>query len=348
MGSKDNQRGSNPVSGLRSRGNFSVKECGCLCNMKPEIVYSPVKFYLAIVCLLLSRMLYAQEITYDNVYVDYDSAIEYKNLRIIPIRPKNGFGNNAPHAISLSQAVKQGIATISERGTASTENVHFLRINNHSDQLIYISSGELISGGRQDRIVTQDTLLEPNGRDQYVSVMCVEELRWSDKEKKFSYQNFANPDLRKVVDVNKNQVLIWREINRQLGQGQIPSKSSAYLSRIADKKMMQLNDEYYDYFREKFKSADSTIVGFVCISGNKVIGADVFASKNLFYNQLDPLLKGYCDQVVYTGNPLTITRDEEKIYLDKLLTDKITQEQFLKENGKIFRQHGQVIHINSF
>jgi len=316
--------------------------------MIPEIVYSPVKFYAAILCLLLSQVISAQEITYDNVYVDYDSAIEYKNLRIIPIRPKNGFGNNAPHAISLSQAVKNGIATISERGTASTENVHFLRINNHSDQMIYISSGELISGGRQDRIFTQDTLLEPNGKDQYVSVMCVEELRWSDKEKKFSYQNYANPDLRKVVDINKNQVLIWREINRQLGQGQILSKSSAYLSRIADKKMMQLNDEYYNFFKEKFKSADSTMVGFVCMSGDKVIGSDIFASTNLFYNQLDPLLKGYCDQVVYTGKPLTITREEEKIYLDKLLTDKITQEQFLKDNGKIFRQHGQVIHINSF
>ena len=75
--------------------------------MIPEIVYSPVKFYAAIVCLLLSQVIRAQEITYDNVYVDYDSAIEYKNLRIIPIRPKNGLGNNAPHAISLSQAVRR-------------------------------------------------------------------------------------------------------------------------------------------------------------------------------------------------------------------------------------------------
>ena len=53
--------------------------------------------------------------------------------------------------------------------------------------------------------------------------------------------------------------------------------------------------------RKNSRSADSTIVGFVCMSGDKVIGADIFASTNLFYNQLDPLLKGYCDQVVYTG-----------------------------------------------
>jgi hypothetical protein len=316
--------------------------------MMTEIVYSLVKYFLTILSLLLCRILQAQEITYDNVYVDYDSAIEFRNLRIVPIRPKNGFGNTVPRAISLSEAMKQGIVVVSERGTASTENVHFLRINNHSDRMIYISSGEMFSGGRQDRIVTQDTILEPNGRDQYISVMCVEELRWSDKERKFSYQNFANPSLRKVVDVNKNQVLIWREIARQLGEGQIPSKSSAYLARVADKKMIQQNDEYYNFFKQKFRITDSTIVGFVCMSGDRVIGSDIFASPGLFYNQLDPLLKGYCDQVVYTGKPLTIPQSDEKIYMDKLLTDKVSQAEFLKDNGKIFRQHGEVIHINSF
>ena len=311
-------------------------------------VYSPVKFFITTVFLFACRLLQAQEITYDNVYVDYDSAMEYKNLRIIPIRPKQGFGNAAPKAISLSQAIKQGIAVVSERGTASTENVHFLRINNHSDQTIFISSGELISGGRQDRMVTRDTLLEPNGRDQYISVMCVEELRWSDKEKKFDYQNFANPDLRRVLDVNKNQVLIWQEIAKQLGSGNIKSTTSAYLSRNVDKKMMQLNDEYYHYFQNKFRSGDSAVVGMVCMSGDKVIGSDIFASKSLFFSQLDPLLKGYCDQAVYMGKPLTINREEEQKYLDKLLRDKFSQEIFLKDNGKIFRQHGEVVHINSF
>lgn len=316
--------------------------------MQPEIVYSRVKFFLTSAFLLLCRFLQAQEITYDNVYVDYDSAVEFKNLRIIPIRPKHGFGNNVPHVISLSQAIRQGIAVITERGSASTENVHYLRINNHSDQTIFISSGEILSGGRQDRIVAQDTLLEPNGRDQYVSAMCVEELRWSDKERKFSYQGYANPDLRKVLDESKNQVLIWREIASQLGKNNIPSKSSAYLARVADKKMMQLNDEYFKYFQGKFKSTDSTILGFVCMTGDRVIGSDIYASPELFYNQLEPLLKGYCDQAVYMGKPVTISREEEKKYLDKLLTDKFSQEAFLKENGKIFRQHGQVIHINSF
>ena len=70
--------------------------------------------------------------------------------------------------------------------------------------------------------------------------------------------------------------------------------------------------------------------------------------RDLFFNLLDPLLKGYCDQAVYMGKPVTITKEQEQEYLDKLLADKFTQEKFLKDNGKIFRQHGQVVHINSF
>jgi hypothetical protein len=316
--------------------------------MQAEMVYSPVKFFIVIVCIFFCSRLQAQEITYENVYVDYDSAIEYKNLRIIPIRPKNGFGKGLPHVVTLSQALKQGLAEVSERGVASTENVHFLRIHNHSDQTIYISAGEIVEGGRQDRMLAQDTLLEPNGRDQYVSAMCVEELRWSEKEKKFTYLGFANPNLRKVLDESKNQVLIWREIAKQLEENKIPKKSMAYVSRVTDKKMMHTNDEYFQYFQAKFRSKDSTILGFVCMSGDKVIGSDIYISPDLFYNQLDPLLKGYCDQAVYMGKPVTISREEEKIYLDKLLSDKVSQEKFLKDNGKIFRQHGQVIHINSF
>ena len=166
---------------------------------------SSVKYLLTLV-LLISCFSVCAQITYETVYVDYDSAWQYKNLKLIPIRPKKGFGGPMQGVISLSQALAQGLATVSERGTASTENVHYLRVNNHSDKSVFISSGELISGGRQDRMMARDTILSPSGKDQYVPVMCVEEGRWSDKEKKLVYSNYANNHLRKVLDQNKNQV----------------------------------------------------------------------------------------------------------------------------------------------
>lgn len=291
------------------------------------------------------------QITYETVYVDYDSVWQFKNLRIIPIRPRANPGRSAqsPGVLSLSQAINEGLATVTERGTASTENVHWLRINNHSDKSLFVSSGEVIGGGRQDRMVARDTILSPSGKDQYVPVMCVEEGRWSEKERKFAYENFANPYLRKVLDQSKNQVLIWNEIGNQLGQmDNKKNKTLAYTAHTLDKKMMQVGDEYFNYFQQKFKQSDSSILGFVCISGNRVIGCDIFAWTDLFYNQLEPLLRGYIDGAVLFGGPVSLPNEPVKEYMDKILTNEKSQEDFVDKNGKLFRQDGRVVHINTF
>jgi hypothetical protein len=311
-----------------------------------------LKYLFAILLIYWIAPVYSQ-ITYETVYVDYDSAWQYKNLKIIPIRAKKASHGGSsqsdlPNIISLNQALSQGIANVTERGTASTENVHWLRINNSSDKSILISSGELIAGGRQDRIIMRDTILAPSRRDQYVPVMCVEEGRWSEKEKKFAYDNFANNHLRRTLEIGKNQVLIWKEINSQLEQGGVASNTMAYLSLKSDKKMVQMNDEYFQFFRDKFKNTDSTIVGIVCISGNKIIGSDIFAGTRLFYGQLEPLLRGYIDDAVFFGKPVNLPDKPVKDYMDKILTDERSQQEFVSKNGKIFMQFGRVIHISTF
>jgi hypothetical protein len=290
------------------------------------------------------------QLTYQTLTVDYDSAWQYKNLKIIPIRGRANPGNppGGSDLMTLNQAIKKGLATVTERGTASTENVHWLRINNHSDKSLYVSSGEVISGGRQDRIIAHDTILHPTNRDQYIPVMCVEEGRWSEKEKKLAYSNFANPYLRKVLDQTKNQVLIWKEIGNQLAQSNSKSKTLAYLSRMGDKKSIMLNDDYFNFFVDKFKKADSTITGIVCVSGNRVIGCDIFVTRDLFYGQLEPLLRGYIDGAVFFGAPVNIPDLPIIDYMDKILSSEKSQEEFVNANGKIFRDEGRVVHINTF
>ena len=306
------------------------------------------KILLTALCVLIGHLLSAQ-LTYQRLQVDYDSAWTYKNLKIIPIRPKGkDGGRQAPNVITLSQALQSGVVTISERGSASTENVHWLRINNKSKNPVYIGSGEVILGGRQDRMVTKDTVLVPTGSDQYVSVMCVEEGRWSDKEKKFGYYNYAYPQLRKVLDQSKNQVLIWKEIAGMLSYNNIPAPSFAYAARRQDKKFMALEAEYLKFFLEKFKNTDSTVVGFVCMSGDRVIGCDVFEGTKLFYGAVEPLLFGYVEEAITYGQPVTIKNDKVKAYLDNILTDETSQAAYLKKKGKIYKYNDKVIHITGY
>ena len=288
------------------------------------------------------------QLTYETLYVDYDSAWTYKNLKIVPVRRKAGGGGQDPaNIVSLSQALRQGLVTVSERGTTSFDNVHWLRFNTHSDKSVYIAGGEVVAGGRQDRMIVRDTILGPSTKDQYVPVMCVEEGRWSEKEKKFAYGNFANTHLRKVLDSTPNQVLIWREVDRQLQAGAFKNNSLAYLSRNQDKKYVAAGEEYWAWFKGRLGHSDSTVVGFVAISGDRVIGSDIFAGTDLFYHQLEPLLRGYIDDAILFGAPVTMKDPPVKRYMDKLLKDEKSQEEFVHKNGKIFRQDGRVMHVNS-
>ena len=307
-----------------------------------------MKFFLTL-GLLFCLLSAAAQITYETVYVDYDSAWQFKNLKIIPIRRENpgGMPRGMGDVVTLSQALSKGLVSVTERGTTSFENVHWLRFNTHSNKSVYISGGEIISGGRQDRMIVRDTILHPSEKDQYVPVMCVEEGRWSEKEKKFGYGNYANTDLRKVLDSTHNQVLIWREVDRQLQAGGFKNNSLAYLSRYQDKKYIAASDEYYRFFRDKLARTDSNVVGFVAISGDKIIGSDVYNATDLFYNQADPLLHGYIDEAMQSGAPVTLKDPPVHRYMDKLLKDEASQVAFVRDNGAIFREVGVVVHINT-
>lgn len=290
------------------------------------------------------------QLTYETVYVDYDSAWQYKNLKIYPIRKKGGGGPGGTGAdvVPLGEAINKGLVTVTERGTTSFENVHWLRFNTKSNKSIYIGGGEVVTGGRQDRMIVRDTILNPSDKDQYVPVMCVEEGRWSPKEKKIGYGNYANTDLRKVLDSGKNQVMIWREVDRQLQLGQFKNKSFAYESKFLDKKYVLKGEDYFKFFMDKFRHTDSTIVGFIAVSDDKVIGSDVYDGTYLFYHQLEPLLRGYIDGALSNGAPVTITQDGVKKYADKLLHDEKTQADFVADYGEVFRSEGRVVHVNTF
>jgi hypothetical protein len=304
---------------------------------------------LLIALFLLIYKIVPAQLTYQTLHVDYDSARTYKNLKIIPIRFKGpGDGRLRPEIVSLNKALQQGLVSVSERGTASTENVHWLRINNNSNKAVFIGSGEVILGGRQDRMVTKDTVLMPSGKDQYIPVMCVEEGRWSDKEKKFDYFNYATPTLRKVLDQSGNQVVIWREILNYLDYNGTTSPTLAFAARRQDKKFAPLMQEYVAYFMDQFKKSDSTITGFVCMSGDRVIGCDIFSGTNLFYDQLQALLPGYIEEAISYGKPVSIKDEKIKTYLDKILTDETSQREYLKKNGKIYKYKEKVIHITGY
>ena len=206
----------------------------------------------------------------------------------------------------------------------------------------------MIAGGRQDRMTSRDTIMLSSQQRMQIPVMCAEEGRWSDKEKKFQYQHRANSRLRKVVDRSKNQVMIWREIYNQLERDKVKNTTYAYLSRRQDKKYAAAEQDYFEFFQRRIKGQDSTIVGVICVSGNQIIGSDIFAGTNLFYSEFPALIYGYIQDAIVFGAPPKLWDVRVKEYTDKFLKDEISQELWLKDNGKLYKYQGKVFHITSY
>src|ERR1700722_7470736 len=88
-------------------------------------------------CLSFLLLSASAQLTYETLYVDYDSAFQFKNLKIVPIRRKGGGGGPAAtgrDVVPLAEALSKGFVTVTERGTTSFENVHWLRFNTHTDK----------------------------------------------------------------------------------------------------------------------------------------------------------------------------------------------------------------------
>lgn len=303
------------------------------------------------ILILLTGGICQAQLVYPNITVLYDSACTFENLQLIPVVYKGAAGtgaNTLNNTISLRAALKTGLVTVQERGSTAIENVHWLSLINNSDKNIYISSGEVMAGGRQDRMVTKDTLIKARSGRIDLPVMCVEEGRWSEKDKKFTYSKMANSQLRKVLDQTKSQVQVWREINNQLNLQNISSKTLAYLAREKDKKYLQRLAAYVNFFTTKFSLADNSYAGFIAVSGNTLIGSDIFISSNLFYNEFSSLLPGYIDEAISFGSSPQLSRQQIAAKVDEFLKTEAAQAEYIIKHGKQFKINQQVIHLTTY
>ena len=90
------------------------------------------------------------------------------------------------------------------------------------------------------------------------------------------------------------------------------------------------------------------MIGVVIVTGNKVLGCDMFATHDLFARQFESLLHSYATEAILNGKPVSIKPETVKAYMDKLLNDEKTQLQTLKQKGSSFTEKGKKLRVSSF
>lgn len=285
---------------------------------------------------------------FPSLVVEYDSAIVFRHLKLIPIKRLEQTQDSAAaplSAISLRAGMGNGTVRLKERGNYMVDNINVLLIENNSGKDLVIRSGEIVMGGRQDRVFARDTILAA-GKQHLVPVFCIEENRWSATEKKFIYRGTTGSGLQNIVDTARNQTKVWDEIRRLLKQNN-QTTSSSYAALLGSKKIADSTNLYVRHFLQQLRSKDSSIVGFIASTGNKILGADVFISTSLFYQTLPGLLEKYSAEAVLSGSNATMNHAKELSYANEFLSPD-SQSTFLSKRGKRFFYKAVLIQLTGY
>jgi hypothetical protein len=228
----------------------------------------------------------------------------YKNLAIFVVHDRKAADHQ--EILTLEEALAKKVVTIQETG-----NVNQLVGSNTGKASVYLQAGDIVKGGKQDRVLQHDTVLPPNSKKVPLAAFCVESGRWQGRGGE-SVHHFASSNAsistkkqRMAVKVAADQGEVWESvaeaqanIGKNIGGSVRSADSATSLQLTLENKKLNENIEEYVRNIEKQIPAKNSAVGYaVAINGN-VDAVDVFASPKLFGKMKGKLLKASATEAV--------------------------------------------------
>jgi hypothetical protein len=193
---------------------------------------------------------------------------------------------STPWAVAtLDEARAQGALIVSERDEAAVSEIV---IENRGPVHVLLLAGEILQGGKQNRIVVEDVLVPPRSGSLTLPVFCVEQGRWQGAGKQFSTrETLAAPRLREKMLERTDQRQVWAEVDRYARSAAAPSATGSYQA-IPDKPEVQAQ-------QKDVEAAIGAIApgaqGAAVYVGDTVAGLDLFQDGSLFAREWSKLLR---------------------------------------------------------
>lgn len=219
---------------------------------------------------------------------------EHKNLALYPLlaSPKSD-----PDYLVLSEALDLGLVTVTE--VDESGHVPELKLVNRAPQPVLIIEGEELVGAKQNRIVNVTILVAANS-ELGIPVSCVEQGRWSYRNKNFSsVKRMMVPSMRREHseqtnvrlrmgrrDYASNQGEIWGELETKFKRMNASSETGA-MSDLFEK----FEDPIIKYM-DAFRVIDCQ-VGAVFFLNGRLAGLDYFGHEQTLGGYFDALVKSY-------------------------------------------------------
>lgn len=206
---------------------------------------------------------------------------QHRNLTLYPLLRKDPPVEPAPDYLLLDEALKQGLARITEVGdTGSVNELHF---ENSAERPILLVDGEALVGAKQNRVLNL-TVLVPAHTAVRIPVSCVEAGRWRRQTREFSSSSnqmfYSRGRAAKAEQVTRymrsspgtrlaDQSAVWGELRSKMHRMKSPSRTEA-MSDVFDSYSKAL-DDYEKAFRWTERQT-----GVACLIHGRPLGFDLF------------------------------------------------------------------------
>jgi hypothetical protein len=207
--------------------------------------------------------------------------------------------------------------------------VNRLVLVNNSDRPLLLLAGEIVTGGKQDRVVGKDRIVPPNSDPVDLSVFCVEPGRWTGTSAQFGgigsgngqrgyVTQMAQPSVRSKAMADKNQQEVWSEVNRsvagmaaatpQAGVGSgmgggVMAGTTSYARVMGNDEVQKKVDAVAAPVERSYESVikqlrNHNAVGVVVAIDGEIVWADIFASTPLLEKYWPKLVRSYATEAI--------------------------------------------------
>ncbi len=228
-------------------------------------------------------------------------ALRHQNLTLLPVTIDPAKVDPTDY-LTLDEGMKSKEVKISE--VSESGDVNNLRIKNTSDKPLFLLAGEVIIGGKQDRIIGK-TLVVMAGERTTVPVFCVEQGRWNGRKADFSSaESIAHLKLRSVANYG-SQSGVWSEVsNKNAARGE--SNGTDTYRAVATKKgvVSDYKAAIEAAYEKKVRGnaiAGEPLVGFAIAYNGEIVGIESFQSPSLMGMLRSKLLHSYYVDAIDRG-----------------------------------------------
>jgi hypothetical protein len=279
--------------------------------------------------------------------------ISHGNLTIFPVVSTTS--HDTAQFLTLDEGIRSGEVQVMERGNlgsmirhlppgrpyTDSAQVNQLVLVNNSKRPLILLAGEVVTGGKQDRVVGKDRIVPAESDPIDLSVFCVEHGRWVGSTGKFDTHAsvMAQPSVRKRAMADADQSKVWEAVSSakanmsatitaaspaiagQASGGTMSSAppaptvfalreldaTSSYAKVIENGAVRQEMQAITEPMQKAYESLikqlrNQNAVGVVVAIRGHVVWADIFASNALLSRYWPKLLQSYAaETLTYSG-----------------------------------------------